>query len=102
MSYGWLIYASRNRANIIMSMLSTCAKCDGHLFELSQQEPAGSKFKIQFVQCSKCGSPIGAMEYFNSGAKLENLEKQVIQLGGRLNDIQNALTNIQNSLKGMR
>ncbi len=77
-------------------------KCDGHLFELSAQSPSGSNFKLWFVQCSKCGVPVGAMEYFSSGAKLENLEKEAVQVKAQLSNIEYTLTNIQNSLRGLR
>lgn len=97
-SYGWLICDSRNRS-INTNMLSTCTKCSGHLFELSEQSPSGSSFKMYFVQCSKCGGPIGSMEYFSAGAKLTGLEGEVSQLKAQLRDVQSVLNNIQNLLQ---
>ncbi len=80
-------------------MLSTCSKCSGRLFELKEQAPSGSAFKLQFVQCSACGVPIGVMEYFNSGAKLENLEKGMSQIKSQLGYVQDSLSNIQVQLQ---
>lgn len=76
-------------------MLSTCVKCGGHLFQLVEQEPSGSAHKLQFVQCSSCGVPVGAMEYYNSGAKLEKLERKIANLESQLGGIQDTTSRIQ-------
>ncbi len=54
---------------------STCPNpdCKGHSFELVQNTPYKSAFKLQFVQCSKCGTVVGVLEYFNAGALIEKL-----------------------------
>ncbi len=46
-------------------------------FKIEEQSPAGSAYKLMFVQCSSCNVPIGVMEYFNSGAKLDEQTKQL-------------------------
>ncbi len=51
---------------------STCMKCDGSRFELAEYTPTSSKFKFQFVQCSSCGGVVGAMDFMNVGAMLED------------------------------
>lgn len=38
---------------------SKCAKCDNTYFEVVENSPARSNYKLMFVQCSKCGTPIG-------------------------------------------
>lgn len=83
-------------------MLSTCGKCGGHRFELSEQSPSGSNFKLQFVQCTACGVPVGAMEYFSAGAKLTNLENEMVSVKTQLNDVQYALRDIQGMLQRLR
>ena len=50
--------------------MSTCPKCGGHMWEIKQVEPARSRFKLYFVQCSMCGTPVGVHEYDNVGAML--------------------------------
>lgn len=76
-------------------MLSICGKCGGHRFELSEQSPSGSNFKLQFVQCAACGVPIGAMEYFSAGAKLTNLENEAASMKAQLIDVQNMLRRLK-------
>lgn len=79
-------------------MLSTCVKCSGRLFELKEQAPSGSAFKLQFVQCSSCGVPVGVMEYFNAGVKLDKLEKRMSQVESQIGYMQDSLRNIQAQL----
>ena len=57
--------------------LSTCPKCDNHIFELVENSPINSSFKLNFVQCAKCGTVVGVMEYYNIGDKLTKLEKKI-------------------------
>jgi len=57
--------------------MSTCAKCGGHFFEMKENEPTGSQFKIMFIQCSGCGGVVGVTEYFNIGSKLLAIEKKL-------------------------
>lgn len=58
---------------------STCPnpQCKGHNFELALNEPAKSAFKLQFVQCSSCGTVVGVLEYHNTAALLQKLAKKL-------------------------
>lgn len=56
---------------------SKCAKCDSTSFEIKEAVPTLSKFKLQFVQCSKCGSVVGVMDYSNIGYMLTELDKKI-------------------------
>lgn len=72
---------------------STCVKCGGSMFETVEQSPRGSNFKLIFIQCSSCGGVVGVMDYFNIGAKVENLEKDL----GKVNQlVQNTNANVRN------
>ena len=53
---------------------STCVKCGNRSFEILENSPKGSNYKLMFVQCTSCGGVIGVMEYYNIGAKIEELE----------------------------
>ena len=57
--------------------LSTCVKCGGTLFETSEVEPLGSKFKLIFVQCAICGGVVGVLEYYNVGEMIQTLAKRL-------------------------
>ncbi len=61
-------------------MLSTCAKCGSHLFQVQQTKPSGSAFKLYFIQCSSCGVPVGVREFNNVGAMIEQLGAQIRSL----------------------
>jgi hypothetical protein len=54
---------------------STCPnpECKGHSFQLSENSPSGSAFKLQFVQCSNCGTVVGVLESHNSAVLIQKL-----------------------------
>lgn len=56
---------------------STCPKCSNHSFEVAEQTPKGSNFKLLFVQCSSCGAVVRVMDYFNIGGLLHTLAKKL-------------------------
>jgi transcription initiation factor IIE alpha subunit len=56
---------------------SSCPKCNNSFFEIVENTPARSNFKLQFVQCSSCGAVVGVMEYFNTGAKIAEVLKEI-------------------------
>jgi NAD-dependent SIR2 family protein deacetylase len=56
---------------------STCVKCGGTTFENKEASPKNSKFKLIFVQCASCGGVVGAMDYFNIGVELQNVQKAI-------------------------
>lgn len=69
-------------------MTSKCAKCNSFSFEIVEQSPRNSKYKFFFVQCSVCGSPIGVLEYFNSGAKIEIVENKIQSLERKIDNLE--------------
>ena len=42
--------------------VSTCVKCGGHGFELASLTPIGQQLKLTDIQCSNCGTPVGALD----------------------------------------
>jgi len=57
--------------------ISTCTKCGNHNFELVEASPNGSNFKYNFVQCARCGSVVGALDFWNIGSLLEKLAQKL-------------------------
>lgn len=57
--------------------LSKCVKCNSMKFEHKIAEPAGSRFKLAFIQCAACGGVVGVMDYYNIGAQITGLEKRL-------------------------
>ena len=70
--------------------VSTCIKCGGHGFELSLFTPIGDSRKLTLVQCSNCGTPVGALEP-GGGAQIEALRREVAAIDEKLNRIARAL-----------
>lgn len=56
---------------------SKCAKCEHGYFEIKENVPSGSNYKLMFVQCSKCGSVVGVLDYYNIGNLVNELKKKV-------------------------
>jgi transcription initiation factor IIE alpha subunit len=69
-------------------MISKCGKCSSLSFELVEQAPRGSKYKLLFVQCASCGAPVGVLEYFNSGVQIENTNKKIQSLENKIDNIE--------------
>jgi len=79
--------------------LSTCPKCQGRLFEIKEVAARGASFKMNFLQCSGCGTPMGITEYYNIGAKLEKHEKAMAAIARSLGDIETTLSQIVRVLR---
>ena len=58
----------------------TCAKCDGHSFQLKTISPQDAVYKMSLVFCAACGTPAGAVESLNT-------EAVVIDAEGRLSRV---------------
>ena len=56
---------------------STCVKCGNSTFEVAENSPRGSNFKLMFVQCSACGGVVGVMDYYNVGNMLHELAQKM-------------------------
>lgn len=78
--------------------MSKCPKCviNSYSFEVVENSPRGSNFKLWFVQCVICKSPIGAMEYFNSSVKMDALERK---LSSKLDEIDNMIRQLYSRIK---
>lgn len=64
------------------------------MFKVVTKEPSGSNFKLNFVQCSSCNTPIGVLDYFNIGGLLKDQEKAIAKIDSRISRIENALNQI--------
>lgn len=50
---------------------------------------------MYFIQCSSCGAPAGVAEYYNTGAKIEEVEKK---LGDKIQSLESSLYTINQNL----
>jgi len=56
---------------------STWVKCGSTSFEIKENSPKGSQFKLMFVQCSSCGGVVAVMDYYNIGVLIHSLAKKL-------------------------
>jgi len=70
--------------------ISTCGKCGGHSFELMLFTPIGESRKLTLVQCSSCGTAVGAIDP-STGPQIEALKNQVAAIDQKLARIAGAL-----------
>lgn len=52
---------------------SACPKCEDTRFELQENTPTKSAYRLMFVQCSSCGAVVGVLDMHNIGALLEKI-----------------------------
>jgi len=68
-----------------------CPKCSHTVFEVVGNTPEGSKFKIDFVQCKSCGTPIAAIDFYNTGSLLLEQREHINNIVKQLSEIQQTL-----------
>lgn len=69
-------------------MRSTCKNCEGTIFEVVEQSPTNANYKMFFVQCSTCGQPIGALEYYAGWVKMNSIEEKVKKLELKIDNLE--------------
>lgn len=79
--------------------MSKCVKCGNRSFKIQRKEPIGSRFAVYFVQCSMCGIPVGVLEYANSAALIEKLEKKIDKMADEVQQIGHDVTTIKNQIR---
>jgi hypothetical protein len=70
--------------------VSTCMKCSGHSFELTLFTPIGETRNLTLVQCSTCGTPVGALDPV-SGPQVLALRREISAIDEKLSQIARAL-----------
>ena len=56
---------------------SKCIKCEGSEFELAEVKPVNSNVKVILLQCSKCGTVIGALDQYNVGLYVKEIAQKL-------------------------
>ena len=69
---------------------STCIKCNGHSFELVPLTPIGETRHLTLVQCSNCGTPVGALNPI-SGPEVSALRQEIAAIDEKLHRVARAL-----------
>ncbi|MEK3873737.1 MULTISPECIES: hypothetical protein [unclassified Paenibacillus] len=66
--------------------LSKCLGCGSTRFEMVENSPSSSAYRLMFVQCASCGGVVGVMDFYNIGAQNEKL-KAALKKIARANNI---------------
>jgi hypothetical protein len=74
--------------------ISTCGKCGGHSFELALFTPIGESRKLTLVQCSTCGTAVGALDP-STGPQIEALRSQMTAIDEKLGRVAAALQELE-------
>jgi uncharacterized Zn finger protein len=56
---------------------SKCPSCSSTSFELKEETPINSDFKLMFVRCTSCKTAIGVLEYFNTSYLVQKLAEKL-------------------------
>jgi hypothetical protein len=81
--------------------ISKCPKCENGSFQLVTFDPVGAKYKLNFVQCTKCNIPVGVIDYYDSGVLLKEQEKMLKKQESDLSDVKSRVRNVENLLVQM-
>ena len=64
---------------------SKCPKCESTKFETKPAKPDKSRFDIAFVQCAECGTVVGVQEANNINVRLNEIEKNIVNILSQIN-----------------
>ena len=64
---------------------STCPKCENTTFEMVENSPRNSQFKVMFIQCASCGAVIGVADYYNIGNQNVKTQEAIKKIARQLN-----------------
>lgn len=54
-----------------------CPKCENTSFELVEDTPRESSFKMMFVRCCSCNTAVGIVDYYNAGYLVKQLAEKL-------------------------
>ena len=78
--------------------MTKCPKCGGYSFKVQETAPSGSNFKLYFIQCSSCDTPVGITEYYNSGAMIEKVQSKLDYLSGLVDSLSSQISQLEYKL----
>jgi hypothetical protein len=82
--------------------MAGCSNCGNRVFEIEEDSPLGSKFKLLFVQYASCGVPVSVLDYFNIGAMIEDQDAVVADHTQRLHRIEGLFRNLTDIVEDLR
>ena len=79
--------------------ITKCVKCGMGFFEVVENSPRGSEYKLMIVQCSSCGTPIGTMDFYAVGTNLTGLIKRFAALEKSVKSIDENIRILDHNIK---
>jgi hypothetical protein len=79
-----------------------CDKCGGATFQLRDHSPSGSDHEITFVQCYKCGSPVGILSTNDVEGLLKHQQGAILAISKMVADIDGGIRRIVYALSQSR
>lgn len=74
--------------------MSQCGKCGNSTFRAQEQNVSGATFKLVFVQCSSCGTPVGVTTFFDPGIMLNQQKNTLQNLESKINRVDSMLQQV--------
>ena len=56
---------------------SKCPKCDKTFFEVIEETPTNSNWKMFFIRCSSCKVVVGTSEFLNLGNQILKIQEKL-------------------------
>lgn len=75
--------------------------CGNTFFQLSEANVSGANFKMYFVQCSRCGTVVCAMPYYDPGIIANDNNVLLKDLQSQVSNLQLRLMNIESVVQGL-
>lgn len=82
-----------------MALGSKCGSCGHGQFEIKENSPRGSRYKLMLIQCASCGVPVAAQDYYNTGAQLTQQQQKIDQIAHQVNVLEGSLYRIEQLLQ---
>jgi predicted nucleic-acid-binding Zn-ribbon protein len=81
---------------------TNCPKCENSAFKLQEMNVQGANYKLFAVQCVSCMTPVGIMEYYDTGSLLKGQEKQIASLHQKIDQMNYNLSSLANAVQSLR
>lgn len=84
-----------------MFSFTKCPKCENSQFKLVTFDPVGSRYKLNFIQCTACNTPVGVTDYYDSGSLIKEQEEKIDAIASAVNDMKGRVRNAESLLVQM-
>lgn len=82
--------------------MTACVKCGSGSFGIKLFSPSGGNYKLNFVECNGCRTPVGVIGYYDEGAMLKLQEGQISALSKKVDQMSFQISHIEQMLQNLR